>query len=273
MDLAGRVALVTGAAKPRAIGNLVALGLAREGADLVVADLYEEGFPALAEAVGAMGRRSLGLRVDVLDAQAVEAMVEQAIAEFGHIDILVNAVGGSWSIRPEDIRDGTPPDRPVAAATCSDAEWHQIIGVNLHATFYVCRAVARHMMAARRGRIVNFSSMAGRRGGQPGSVISSGPYAVAKAGVIGLTKQLALELAPYGITVNAVAPGIIESWRGERALASVSADARERIRAAIPMGRVGAPEEVANMVVALCSGELQYVTGAVVDINGGMWSA
>lgn len=271
MELAGKVALVTGGAKPRAMGQLVALGLAREGADVVVADLYAAGFPALEEAFGQIGRRVLCLTVDVLDPRAVEAMVAQAVATMGRLDVVVNAAGGSWAISPEDIVEGRPPSAPVPAFGCSDIDWRRILGVNLDAPFYVCRAAIPHLMARRWGRIVNFSSLAGRRGGAPESAISSGPYAVAKAGLIGLTKQLALELAPYGITVNAVAPGIIESWRGERALASISPEARQRMTGGIPMGRVGAPEEVAEWVVALCGDELGYVTGAVIDINGGMY--
>ena len=268
MDLEGQVAIVTGGAKLEGIGHAVTLGLAREGADIVIGDIYEAGFKDAAAAIEALGRRCTCMRTNVLNQADVERLVETA----GRVDILVNAAGGSWAITPEDI-DGHPPkDRFIGLTNCTIDEWHTILGVNLEAVFYACRAVAPHMMRQRSGRIVNFSSSAGRRGVQPGGG-SSGPYAVAKAGVIGLTKQLALELAPYGVNVNAVAPGIIRSWRGRRLLEEMPAHRRRQMEESVPMGRAGTVEEVAGLVVALCTPEMSYVTGATLDINGGMYSA
>jgi 3-oxoacyl-[acyl-carrier protein] reductase len=273
VDLLGQVAVVTGAAKVEGIGHAIALGLAREGADVVIADLYEEGFENATRAVEALGRRCLCVRTDVLRHDDVERMVEESIARFGRVDILVNAVGGSWAIRPQDLNAIPAGGRFVGVTNCSVEEWRTIVGVNLDGAFYTVRAVAPYRMRQRRGRIVNFASVAGRRGTSPQGYLSSGPYAVAKAGVIGLTKQLALELAPYGVTVNAVAPGVIASWRGRRALETLPEEARRAIEASIPMGRIGKVEEVAGLVVALCTEEMSYVTGAILDVNGAMYSA
>ncbi|QSO54132.1 SDR family oxidoreductase [Alicyclobacillus curvatus] len=268
-----KVAIVTGAAKMESMGFMVAVGLAREGFDIVGADLYEAGFAHVKDAVARFGRRAVCVRTDVINPDDVEEMVRRALSEFGRIDVLVNAAGGSWAIRPDDIENGAPPQWAIGAWNATLEEWRTIVGVNLDAVFYACRAVVPYMMAAKSGRIVNFSSVAGRQGGTPESVVSSGPYAVAKAGVIGLTKQLAMELGPYGITVNAVAPGIIASWRGQRALSNLPESERKAMESTIPMGRMGSSEEVSEMVVALCTDEMKYMTGTVVDINGGMYSA
>jgi len=269
MDLEGQVAVVTGGAKLEGIGHAVALGLAREGADIVIGDLYEQGFEQARQAIEALGRRCLCVKTNVLNQTEVEQLIEAA----GRVDVLVNAAGGSWAITPEDI-DGHPPhDRFIGLTSCTDQEWRTIMGVNLEGVFYACRAAAQHMMRQRSGHIVNFSSTAARRGVPPGSGGSSGPYAVAKAGIIGLTKQFAIELAPYGVTVNAVAPGVISSWRGRRLAEDMDDERRARMVEGIPMGRTGTVDEVAGLVVALCTPEMGYVTGATLDINGGMYSA
>ena len=272
MDLEGQVAVVTGGAKVEGIGHAVALGLAREGADVVIGDLYEAGFEQASRAIEALGRKCVCVRTNVLEQQQVEALVQRAGEEFGRIDVLINAAGGSWAITAEDIEGHPPKDRFIGLTTCTDEEWKTIMGVNLEGVFYACRAAAPYMMRQRSGHIVNFSSTAARRGVSPGGG-SSGPYAVAKAGIIGLTKQLALELAPYNVTVNAVAPGMILSWRGRRLTNEIGEDRRKRMEARIPMGRAGTTDEVAGLVVALCTPEMGYVTGATLDINGGMYSA
>jgi 3-oxoacyl-[acyl-carrier protein] reductase len=272
MDLDGQVAIVTGGAKVEGIGHAVALGLAREGADIIIGDLYEAGFDKATEAIQALGRKCVCVRTNVLDKADVENLIHQAGQEFGRIDVLINAAGGSWAITPDDIEGHPPKDRFVGLTTCTDDEWRTILGVNLEGVFYACRAAAPFMMRQRAGHIVNFASTAARRGVSPGGG-SSGPYAVAKAGIIGLTKQFALELAPYNVTVNAVAPGMILSWRGRRLSQEIGQERRTRMEQRIPMGRAGTPDEVAGLVVALCTPEMSYVTGATLDVNGGMYSA
>jgi NAD(P)-dependent dehydrogenase (short-subunit alcohol dehydrogenase family) len=271
--LAGRVAIVTGAAKPDGIGHAVALGLAREGADVVVADLYATGFPEVTRAVEAAGRRCLCVHTDVADPASVEAMVTEAVASLGRIDVLVNGVGGSWGITPEDLT--APPRRGfVGLTTCSLDDWRTILGVNLSGAFYCARAVAPHLAASRGGAVVNFASVAARKGLAPGSEGSSGPYAVAKAGIMAMTRQLALELAPHGVRVNCVAPGVVMSGRAHRLMAAVGKErGPEGGVSGVPLGRFATVAEVAELVVALCCDETGYMTGVTVDVNGASYNA
>ncbi len=269
MELEGKVAIVTGGAKLEGIGHAVARGLAREGADIVIGDLYSEGFAAASQSIEALGRRCLCISTDIQDQAQVEVMVERA-ARFGTIDVLVNAAGGSWAITAEDINRGPDKDRFIGVTNCTPDEWRTIVGVNLEGAFFAARAVAPYFIQQRGGRIVNFSSAAGRTG-VPGGYSSSGPYAVAKAGIIGLTKQLAQELAPYGVNVNCVAPGVVESWRLK--IQDLPEESQELLKKRIALGRFAKVEEVAEMVVALCTSETSYMTGVTVDINGGMYNA
>jgi 3-oxoacyl-[acyl-carrier protein] reductase len=271
--LAGRVALVTGAAKPDSIGYAVAVGLAGEGADVAVADLYEEGFPGIRQAVQAAGRRCLTLRADVADHHAVEAMVKEAVAVLGRLDFLVNAVGGSWGITPADLT--APPRRGFVGLTnCGLDDWRTILGANLDSAFYCARAAAPHLIATRGGAIVNFASVAARKGLWPGSEGSSGPYAVAKAGIMAMTRQLALELGPHGVRVNCVAPGVVLSGRARRLMAAVGQQrGPEGSHAVVPLGRFATVEEVAGLVVALCTDETAYMTGVTLDVNGASYNA
>ncbi len=268
----GKVAVITGAAKPRSIGSAVAVRLARGGAHVVIVDLYEAGFAGLEAEVERYGVSCVCVRADVSRPEGLEAVAEVVAGRFGRADILVNAAGGSWAIGPEDLEDG-PPSTFLGAMNCSLEAWRRILAVNLDGTFFTCRRFAPWMVRQRWGRIVNFASVAGRTGTGPIETFSSGPYAVAKAGVIGLTKQLALELAPYGITVNAIAPGLVASWRGQRVLRALSENQRAGVEARIPLRRLGTPEEMAELVAALCSEELGYLTGVVVDANGGIYLA
>ncbi|MDR5709922.1 MAG: SDR family NAD(P)-dependent oxidoreductase [Armatimonadota bacterium] len=268
----GKVAVLTGAAKSGSIGFAAAVRLAQEGACVVVADLYEAGFGTLRSAVEAFGVPCVCVRADVSHLREVEAVAEVVAQRFGRADILVNAAGGSWAIGPEDLEDG-PPSAFMGVLSCPVETWRRILGVNLDGTFFACRTFAPWMIRQGWGRIVNFASVAGRAGTRPTETFSSGPYAVAKAGVIGLTKQLALELAPYGVTVNAIAPGLVASWRGRRALQELSESQRAEMEARIPLRRLGTPEEMAELVTALCSEELGYLTGVVVDANGGIYRA
>lgn len=258
-----RVAIVTGAAKPDSIGFAVARGLLAEGCEVVVADLYTEGFAAF---------DGLCVRTDVADPASVEAMVGQAVGRHGRIDILVNCVGGSWGITEHDLR-AAPRRGFLGLTNCELADWRTILGANLDSAFYCCRAAAP-WLKKQGGAIVNISSVAARKGIPPGAEGSSGPYAVAKAGVMALTRQLALELGEYGVRVNCVAPGVIASGRLKRVMALTGKDkGPEGPLSQIPMGRVGTVAETAALIVALCTDDAAYMTGVTVDVNGASYAA
>jgi meso-butanediol dehydrogenase / (S,S)-butanediol dehydrogenase / diacetyl reductase len=259
-----KVAIVTGGAKPDSIGHEVVLRLLKEGMQVVVADLYEEGFAALGQC--------FCVRTDVADPASVEAMVAQAIQRFGRIDVLVNCVGGSWGITRKDLL-ASPPPGFRGLANCSLEDWRTIVAANLDSVFYCARAVAPHLKK-QGGAMVNVASIAARKGIPPGSEGSSGPYAVAKAGVMGLTRQLALELGAFGVRVNCVAPGVIASGRLKRVLEITRQDhGPEGPLKTIPMGRVGTVAECAALIVALCTDDTSYMTGVTVDINGASYAA
>jgi NAD(P)-dependent dehydrogenase (short-subunit alcohol dehydrogenase family) len=259
-----KVAVVTGGAKPDSIGHEVVLRLIKEGMQVVVADLYEEGFSAL--------RECFCIRCDVADAASVEGMIERAIQAFGRIDVLVNCVGGSWGITRKDLL-ASPPLGFRGLTNCSLDDWRTIVAANLDSVFYCARAAAPHLKK-QGGAIVNVASVAARKGIPPGSEGSSGPYAVAKAGVMGLTRQLALELGPFGVRVNCVAPGVIASGRLKRVFEiTKQKHGPEGPLSAIPMGRVGTVDECAALIVALCTDDTSYMTGVTVDANGASYAA
>lgn len=257
-----RVAIVTGAAKPDSIGAGVAKGLLDEGCDVVIADLYEPGFsPAY-----------LCIKTDVSDPASVDAMMKAVIEKKKRIDILVNAVGGSWGITPQDLT--APPPRGFRGLTnCTLEDWRTILGANLDSAFYCSRAAAPYLKK-QGGAIVNISSVAARKGIPPGAEGSSGPYAVAKAGVMAMTRQLALELGEFGVRVNCVAPGVVASGRLQKVLSFSKKDQLpEGAMSQIPMGRVGTVEETAALIVALCTDDTSYMTGVVIDVNGASYAA
>lgn len=241
-DLAGKVALVTGGA--RGIGRAAAEALYRAGAVVAIADLDEQG---AAEAARSLGERALGLHVDVASAEAVQAMVEQVVRVFGGVDILVNSAGICKRGRALEI---------------SEKEWDLVIAINLKGTFLCCRAALPSMIQRGWGRIVNVASISGKIGGLMVGV----HYAASKGGVLALTKGLAREVAPHGITVNAVCPALVDTD-----MSSLFTDEElKRYIGTVPLRRLGKPEDVAQAVLYLCSEEASYITGEVLDINGGL---
>jgi NAD(P)-dependent dehydrogenase (short-subunit alcohol dehydrogenase family) len=255
-----KTAVVTGAAKPESIGHEVAVRLQKEGMQVVVLDLYEEGFSSLP-----------GCRCVKCDVSS-PGEVEKAFRSIEQIDVLVNCVGGSWEITKDDLRAG--PRRGFRGLTnCSLEDWNAIRGANLDSVFYCCRAAAP-LLKKQGGAVVNVSSVAARKGIPPGAEGSSGPYAVAKAGVMGLTRQLALELGSAGVRVNCVAPGVIASGRLKKVQAITPQGAGpEGPLKQIPMGRVGTVAETAALIVALCSDDTSYLTGVTIDVNGASYAA
>ena len=240
----GKTALVTGASS--GIGRGCALALAREGADLALCDLQIDWLADTAAAVRALGRRAECFAVNVSQAADVEAGVNAAVQALGRIDILVNNAGIT--------KDGF-------LARMSEADWDAVIDVNLKGTFLFSKAVGKIMMRQRGGAIVNIASIIGLIGNA-----GQCNYAASKAGVIALTKSVAKELAGRGVRANAVAPGFIETRMTE----VLSAEVRQKMLDAIPMGRFGTPQDVADVVLFLASDASSYVTGHVVTVSGGM---
>ncbi|MBN1557304.1 MAG: 3-oxoacyl-[acyl-carrier-protein] reductase [Lentisphaerae bacterium] len=240
----GRTALVTGAA--RGIGRAVAERLARDGADLALCDLQADWLEDTAAAVRAMGRKTETWAVDVSRSDAVAETVERVLETFGRIDVLVNNAGIT---------------RDKLLARMTDEDWDSVLAVNLRGTFLFSRAVARPMMKQRSGAIVNIASIIGLIG-NPGQC----NYAASKAGVMALTKSTAKELASRNVRVNAVAPGFIET----RMTDVLAEDVREKMLAAIPLRRLGTPEDVAEAVAFLAGDAASYVTGHVLTVSGGM---
>lgn len=239
-DLTGKAALVTGASG--GIGAAVARALHGAGAAVGISGTRVGPLEALAAELG--GRVHV-LPCDLSDREAVEALPRQAAEAMGAVDILVNNAGIT--------RDGL-------MMRMSDEDWDAVIEVNLNAGFRLCRAVLRGMAKARWGRIINITSVVANAG-NPGQA----NYAAAKAGIAGMTKSLAQEIGSRGITVNCVAPGLIETAMTEK----LTDEQRQKILAGVPAGRMGRPEEVAAGVLYLASDEAAYVTGAILNINGG----
>jgi 3-oxoacyl-[acyl-carrier protein] reductase len=245
-DLTGRVALVTGAS--RGLGRAIALAYAAQGADVAVNYRgNKEAARETADAIGAAGRRAELIQGDTsAGREACEAIVKAALDAFGKVDILVNNAGIT---------------RDNLLMRMDAEEWDAVLSTNLSGPFWMTRAIARPMVKARAGRIINMSSAAGRMGNA-----GQANYAAAKAGLIGLTKTTARELASRGITCNAIAPGLIET----DLTADLPEAATEAIRTLTPMGYVGSVDDVAAAAVYFASDEARYVTGQVIGVDGGM---
>ncbi len=240
-DLTGKKALITGASG--GIGGAIARALHGAGAEVGLSGTRVEPLEALA---GALGERAHVLPCNLSDPEAVEALPKQAAEAMGGLDILVNNAG----ITRDNI-----------FMRMKDEEWQSVLDVNLTAAMRLCRAVMRPMMKARWGRIVNIGSVVGSTGNA-----GQANYAAAKAGLVGLTKSIAQEVASRGITANVVAPGFIATAMTDK----LTDDQKERINAQIPAARMGTPEEIAAAVLYLASPEAAYVTGATLHVNGGM---
>ncbi len=242
---ADRVAIVTGAAQ--GMGFATAARLLREGARVVLADINADGLARAVKQLAEWRDVAHPEQVDVTSGSDVRRLVASTTARFGAVDILVNNAGVLRSSAVERI---------------SDAEWDLVVDTNLKGTFLCAQAVVDAMKVRRYGKIVNMASMAGRAT----STLGGAHYTAAKAGVLGLTRHLARELAPYRINVNAVSPGIVDTPMVAGAL---SPERRQQLAASIPFERFAAPDEVASLVAFLASDEATYITGTSVDIHGG----
>lgn len=240
-DLTGKCALITGASG--GIGGSIAKALHGAGATVALSGTREEPLKALAAELGA---RAHVLPCNLSDAEAVDALPKQAIEAMGACDILVNNAGIT---------------RDQLFMRMSDDEWQSVLDVNLTSTMRLCRGVMRPMMKARWGRIINISSIVGATG-NPGQA----NYAASKAGMVGMTKSIAYEVASRGITANAVAPGFIATAMTDK----LTDEQKDKINVQIPAARMGKPEEIAAAVLYLASPEAAYVTGATLHVNGGM---
>ena len=243
--LKDKVAVVTGAAK--GIGKAIAETFAQQGAQVVIADLKLEQAAATAQAIAAStGRRVIAVQCNVADSESAKAMIDRTIEEFGRIDILINNAGTT---------------RDNLIMRISDADWDLVLGINLKGAFNCSKAAIRSMMKQRSGRIVNISSVSGLAG-QAGQT----NYSSSKAGLIGFTKALAREVGARGITVNAVAPGFIETDLTK----DLPAELKETAIKNTPLGRWGVPQDIANAVAFLVSDEAAFITGHILTVDGGM---
>ena len=278
-DLNGKVALVTGAGGEHGIGRAIATRLAKEGADVIVNDVVSdpyaydsddwEGTPSVVREIEVLGRQAVPILADVSDAEQVEALVNEAVKRFGHIDIFVSNAGS---------RPG--PDR-VPIVELEEEAWDTVHKINLKGTFLCCRAVAHHMInRGEGGKIITMSSMLGKQGSA-----RCAAYAASKFGVIGFTQALAQELAPDHINVNAICPGIVDTERVSYIAAALSSEdisgeewrtsgrhdeAMRQRNSDVPLGRVGVGEDVAKTAVFLASSESDYLTGLAINVAGGL---
>ncbi|RKT24607.1 3-oxoacyl-[acyl-carrier-protein] reductase [Paraburkholderia sp. RAU2J] len=240
-----QIAIVTGAS--RGIGRAIAMELARQGATVIGTATSESGATAITEAFNAAGVNGRGAVLDVNDAAAAQALIDDTVKEFGALHVLVNNAG----ITQDQL-----------AMRMKDDDWDAVIDTNLKSVFRLSRAVLRPMMKAKGGRIINITSVVGSSG-NPGQI----NYAAAKAGVAGMTRSLAREIGSRNITVNCVAPGFIDTDMTK----SLPEEQQTALKTQIPLGRLGSPEDIAHAVAFLASPQAGYITGTTLHVNGGMY--
>ena len=243
MRLKDKKAIVTGAGQ--GIGRSIALKMAQEGADVVIVEMNPDTGTRTAKEVEALGRRALFVSVDIADQKQVNDMVKEVLRRWGRIDILVNNAG---------------VDRGATLFKVKEEDWDAVLGVHLKGTMSCIQAVALHMIENRYGKIINISSIYGKSGG-----IAEISYSSAKAGIIGLTKSVARELGRHQINVNVVLPGLTLT----PTIAKMAEKYKNMIIDQTPLGRIGQPEEIANVVAFLASDEASFMTGAAVEVSGG----
>jgi len=246
----GRSAIVTGGG--RGIGRAISLALARQGCQVAVLDLLEDNAKSVQREIEALGNRALAIRVDLTQSDQVQQAVGKVLAEFGQIDILVNNAG--W-------------DKLEPFLNSEVKTWERVIDINFKAVLYTCKAVLPHMVSRGSGKVINIGSDAGRVGSTGEAV-----YAGTKGAVIAFSKSLAREMARYHITVNVVCPGLTETplLQEVRATSERANKVVDAVTRAIPLGRVGAPEDIAKAVAFLASPEADYITGQTLSVSGGL---
>lgn len=245
MKLKGKVAFVTGGAQ--GIGRAIAVALAKEGANVVISDINKDLADQTAKEISSLGVKTLATKSNVANFEEVQMSIDEAVSAMGTIDILVNNAGIT--------RDGL-------LVRMKDDDWDLVLDVNLKGTFNCIKAVSPLMMKKRCGKIVNIASIVGEMGNA-----GQANYSASKGGVIALTKTVARELASRNVMVNAIAPGFIDTEMTK----NLSEEVRKKLSEQIPLGRLGSPEDVAAATVYLCSADSDYLTGQVINVNGGMY--
>jgi len=255
MTLKGKVAIITGAAG--GIGRAIALELITKGVTVVISDLDYEKLQDFTRKILTNSKQCFPIKVDITNNADISEMVEITEKKFGSIDILINNAGGGLNT-------------PTKLMEVKESHWDLVINVNLKGTFICSQMVAKKMIEQRSGKIINIASLAGRTAG-----LVTGPhYSAAKGGVIAMTRQLAKELGPYGITVNAVAPStVLSGERVQRLWNNLSEKEREASLESTPLRRLSLPEEQAKVVAFLASEDANFITGATIDVNGGRFMA
>lgn len=246
-DFDGQVVIVTGSGSPKGIGKTIAKTFAKQGATVIIADMNTEGVKATVSEIEEEGGKAFGIELNVTDKESVDNMVKTVMDKYGRVDVLVNNAGISQKVTVEDM-------------TLEDIK--RIFNVNMFGLFLCTQACMKPMREAKYGRIVNLSSVSGKRGG---GVFGGAHYSASKAAVLAFSKNLSREISAEGVTINSVCPGLIntEIWK------SLPKEDADKVIDGIPMGRPGETQEVANAILFLASKEASYITGEEIDINGG----